>query len=188
MKRMIVVGCALAVLSGTPGLARAQAQGSGATTGTQSTDRANAQRTDALAALQDARVTMARLTEASMSQDARNALARVSTNFRTLYKAYTGEEPTPNKTALQASGQPSADWEQSYDILESAVGRVLGRESAAAVGTTGNAPGGGAGTAAQAGSPYELTTPVRQDFQVLLQQLQRFHEVAGGKRKSDAAK
>jgi hypothetical protein len=43
-------------------------------------------RSDALTALQDARVTLTRLTEASMSQKTREALARVSTEFRTLYK------------------------------------------------------------------------------------------------------
>ena len=198
MKRhAIIAACAVLALASAPGMAGAQApaQGTSSTAGAsqpatpsstataQSTPTPGArQRTDALAALQDARVTLARLTEASLSQDARGALARVSTDFRALYRAYTGEEPTPEKTALQASKPPDPNWEKSYDAVSAAVNNVIGPAAnrSAAVGTSGaNAPAAGAATAA--GGRYELTTPVRQDFEVLRQQLQRFHTAAAGR-------
>jgi hypothetical protein len=198
MKRYtIIAACALLALTTTPDVAGAQtpAQGRASTAGAgkpattpapvtgHSTARSKAtQRTDALAALQDARTTLARLTEASLPQDAGDALARVSTDFRALYKAYTGEEPTPQKSALEASTQPDPGWEKRFDALSAAVDRVIGPgvRSSAPVGTSG-ASGAAAGAASTAGGDYELTTPVRQDFEVFRQQLQRFHTAAGGR-------
>lgn len=142
---------------------------------------------DALAALQDTRVTLARLTEESMSQDAREALARVSTDFRALYRAYTGEEPTPQKTASQAAGgrtQPAADWNQSYTALTASLDRIsTGRtaDQSGAVGTSGS-------SGATSGRSYELTAPVRQDFEVLRQQLRRFHDAAAGQTSATTGK
>lgn len=182
MKRhAMIAACAVIALTGAPSFAATQA-----TAGARSTAGAKSdQRTDALAALQDARVTVARLTEASLSQDAREALARVSTDFRALYKAYTGEEPTPQKTALQASKAPDPNWEKNYEALSAAVDNVTGPAAKPSnpVGTSGaNAP---TGTNATHGR-YELTTPVRQDFEVLRQQLQRFHTAAGGRSTSSS--
>ena len=198
MKRYtFIAACALLALTTTPDGVGAQtsAQGKASTAGAaqpattpapvtgHSTASSKApKRTDALAALQDARATLARLTEASLPRNAGDALARVSTEFRALYKAYTGEEPTPEKSALQASTQPDASWEKRFDALSAAVDRVLGpaTRSSAPVGTSG-ARGAAAGAASPAGGEYELTTPVRQDFEVLRQQLQRFHIAAGGR-------
>ncbi|MGE3957364.1 MAG: hypothetical protein AB7H96_11645 [Vicinamibacterales bacterium] len=161
----ITLSCTVLALATVPmpSLAQAGTQSSGATRD------ASVGHTDALAALQDARVTIARLTEASMPQDAREALARVSTAFRTLYKAYTGEEPAPQKTAAQAAQarQPADNWKQSFNALSAAVDAVVGTD-----GTSGNASGATVKTS-------ELTTPVRQDFQVLRQQLERFGTAAG---------
>src|SRR5689334_1412296 len=106
-----VIACAALTLGCFVGTAAAQGQAP-ATTGSpksspsstapqSSSATKDASHADALAALQDARVTLSRLTEASMPQDARQALATVSTGFRGLYKAYTGEEPAPQKTAQQ---------------------------------------------------------------------------------------
>ena len=177
MKRQaMVAACAVIALIGVPQMVAAQADA-------QSTSRpAAAQRKDALAALQDARSTLARLTEASLSQDARAALARVSTDFRALYKAYTGEEPMPRKSALMASKQPDPDWEKTYDVLSAAIDNVIGpaAASSAPVGTTGANPSA-ADAGSAAGAKYELTTPVRQDFETLRQQLQRFQIAAGGR-------
>ncbi|MGE3510110.1 MAG: hypothetical protein AB7N65_14640 [Vicinamibacterales bacterium] len=167
----IALSCTVLALATVPmpSFAQAGTQSSGATRD------ASMSHTDALAALQDARVTIARLTEASMPQDAREALARVSTAFRTVYKAYTGEEPTPQKTAAQAAQarQPAADWEQSFNALSSAVDAVVGSPArSGAVGTSGSGSGAAVKTS-------ELTTPVRQDFQVLREQLDRFGKAAG---------
>ena len=154
---------------GQPAVSQAGAPGSATSASQQEPGRS-----DALAALQDARTTLARLTEASLSHDAREALATVSTNFRTLYKAYTGEEPTPRRTAMQATGKPSPDWGTALDTLSGSVGSVLNRAGAGAstVGTSGTAQG-------QPSGALELTTPARQDFEALRSQLQRFATVAG---------
>jgi hypothetical protein len=185
--KMIVAGFATLALAGLPGSASAAPQHQGSPDGSgvgtpsrQSTQSAPAAigsgRADALTALQDSRVTLARLTEASMPENARQALARVSMDFRALYKAYTGEEPTPDKTAREAATsqkQPDPKWETSYDAVAAAIDGVIGKPggSTAVTGTS--------GTAGPANLTSELTTPVRQDFEVLRQQLQRFHTAAG---------
>ena len=193
MYRNIAASACLALAVGcVPALATAQSQNAAtnkaADTGT---TRPGVNHTDALAALQDARVTLARLTEASMPQDAREALARVSTDFRALYVAYTGEEPTAQKSAAQAAGskQPDANWEKSYGAVSSSVDRIVGKTAAGQTGTVGTS--GAAGTSGTAGSAtrtYELTTPVRQDFERLQQQLQRFHNAAGSRTTAGTAK
>jgi hypothetical protein len=189
MHRNIAAGACLTLALGcVPALATAQSKnaapdrsaaagnsGTGSTQGASSTagaTRPGMNHTDALAALQDARVTLARLTEASMSHDAREALARVSTGFRALYMAYTREEPTAQKSAAQAAGsrQPGANWEKSYDALSSSIDRIVGKAAAGQTGTAGTS-----GAVGAASGTYELTTPVRQEFERLRQQLQRFH-------------
>jgi len=193
--------CLALALGCIPGLAAAQSQkaapgtaaaagssGTGSTQGASSTagaTRPGMNRTDALAALQDARVTLARLTEASMPQDAREAFARVSTDFRALYVAYTGEEPTAQKSAAQAAGskQPDANWEKSYDAVSSSVDRVVGKAAAGQTGTAGTS-----GTSGSTTRTYELTTPVRQDFERLQQQLQRFHNAAASRSTAGTAR
>ena len=129
---------------------------------------------------------MARLTEASMSQDARQALSRVSTGFRGLYKAYTGEEPTTQKSAAQAAidspHAPDSTWSNHYAALKDAIGTMIGpagSTGSAAVGTSGSTATGGA--AAADATPFELTVPVRKDLVLLRQQIERFNTAAAGK-------
>lgn len=132
-------------------------------------------RADALAALQDARVTIAGLTEASMSQDARERLARVSSAFRALYRAWTGEAPTAEKTAAQAAQsktQPRSDWERSYDAMQASIDGLI--EKARASQTAGAA----VTTSSSAAQRIELTVPVRQRLQALRYQMMRFHDYA----------
>lgn len=156
-------------------------------------DNPAANRKDALAALQDARATLARLTEASMSEDARTALAAVSTDFRALYTAYTGEAPTAVKSASQAAQgtkapddthtmkTAAAEWEPSYAALSTSIDRIAGQAAAARVGAVGTSGTAAAGSGGASTGPVELTTPVRQDFEVLRQELQRFHRAAGAR-------
>lgn len=168
----VIGGPLLVALATVPAAGQAPAQpGTAQTSSTTAGERAN--RTNALGALQDARVTIATLTEASMSHDAREAFADVSSRFRTLYKAYVGEEPTPEKTAVQAAAaQADPSWRTAYDALSTSVGRLAAPAQPSAVGTS--------GTAGSAGVAQDLTAGVHEGFSVLLQQLQRFRSQAEG--------
>jgi hypothetical protein len=123
-------------------------------------------------------VTLARLTEASMSEDARAALARVSTDFRAMYKAYTGEEPNQEKAAAQASAMgshtPDPSWEKNYTAMRSSIDRLVGPLSGSTAGTA-VGTSGPATAAAPSDAPHvELTVPVRKDFVLLRDQIDHF--------------
>lgn len=160
----------------------ASGQGTATPATPQGQSAAGAARPTPTTALQDARVTLTRLTERSMTQDAREAFARLSTSFRALYKAYTGEEPTPQKTAggAAAGAAPASDWKTRYDAVTASLTAMAGSEASAGtnsatatsgqVGTSGTSPGGMPG----------LTQEVRADLALLRDQLTRFYRAAGG--------
>jgi hypothetical protein len=72
--------------------------------------------------------------------------------------------------------EADATWEKSYQVVDAAVDRIVDNAASRQTSTVGTS-----GTTGSAPDSFELTTPVRQDLQVLQQQLQRFHEAAGGR-------
>lgn len=182
MKPHSILGCVSALLMAS---GSAAAQGP-ATRQAPASAVARPVQEQATTALQDARSTLARLTEHSMTQDAREALGRVSTSFSTLYKAYTGEEPDPRKTAAEASArhEPSPNWRSSYDVVTTAITAMIGPPPASPSAASPN-PTGTSGSSGPAGRS-DLTGPVRADLQALRDQLARFQLAAGGKAPSTA--
>jgi hypothetical protein len=85
----------------------------------------------AVAQLEDARVTLARITEHSMSQDAREALGPLSTDFRDLYEEYTGRDLPPWNSGPRRAATSTAPraWQSAYASLASDVTRMIGDAS-----------------------------------------------------------
>jgi hypothetical protein len=133
-------------------------------------------------ALQDARVTLSRLTEASVPKDVRDSLSQVSSDFRGLYKAYTGEEPEPLESASQAAAAgthaPDSTWSNRYAALRETINRMIASDrssSSTPVGTSGSATAAPTGDATH----LDLAVPVRKDLVLLRDQIDRFNTAAG---------
>jgi hypothetical protein len=191
--RMQYVAITTAVVLGLAGPAVAsQATGGAATTassGARSTSangRPSPSRESALAALQDARGTLSRLTEESMSHNVRDAYDRLSTDFRALYKSYTGHEVDERESAFTAGSHARpADWRTTYNAVFSSLAGMIGPEAARSE-TPRTTPSSGTGqptatgTAAHnPGLTSEMTQSVRDDLLALRGQLERFENAAG---------
>jgi hypothetical protein len=157
---------------------------SSTSSGQQSSSQARkaASESSALMALQDARVTLSRLTEASVPTDVRDSLSQVSSDFRGLYKAYTGEEPEPKESASQAAAAgthaPDSTWSNRYAALRETINRMIASDrssSSTPVGTSGSATAAPTGDATH----LDLAVPVRKDLVLLRDQIDRFNTAAG---------
>jgi hypothetical protein len=195
MKRIVIAACSFAlVLAG--GSAMAQTPSPTARSIAPDSTAAAASYNPALRSLQAARNTLAALTEESMTQDARDTLAQVNSDFRALYKAYTGTAPDERKgTESVAVGHtPDPSWKADYAAAKSGIDALIGPNAVgtsgssagnAAVGTSGTtSPAHASGTSRQ----YDLRKDVRDDLMQLRQQLASFNTAAAGNAPPDVSK
>jgi hypothetical protein len=154
----------------------------------------------ALDRLQDVRMTLARITEHSMSQDAREALGPLTTAVDRLWDAYTGEtRKEAQRAAETAVSSPAAvptpaaalDWHDAYRNAQAAVTRMIGPRDGQAVGTSGSsstADKATAGTSVSNGAIPGIPRPAMSDLQRLRSQLDQFYQLAAAAPAPKAAK
>lgn len=163
-------------------------------------------RIDPAARLQDAHVTLTRLTERSMSQDARMKFGTLTEQFNALSRAYTGRDsegkmaagsPESGRSAAAgantAAATPtpaSADWAAAYQKVEATLNELLGARAEAgqsAVGTSGSTDRAAKPSAADAQGMAGLPAPARADLERFRMQLNEFHAAAGMSRQPAGA-
>jgi hypothetical protein len=147
------------------------------TTMTEASSKAPTSNPRAVAELESARVTLARIVEHSMSQDARDALASLSTDFRDLYQGYLGHDLPPWKGGPPPAAKSTSprEWQAAYTSLIGVVTRMVG---GAPVGTSGTSAAGAAQNGNRASGIAGIPDPAKQDLQLFRSQIERFHREA----------